>query len=126
MSKFLEMTLWSTDQIEAEIREILPSGHRFHTGWDEEHRVWYFRFETETDSGEWVTVEEEVAMDQKVALFTAYGWVWLQRAVPDHDSPWVRRQEVTKERVTQRVNAPDPEDLVPDEIASVYANRRRR
>lgn len=127
MHPFEEMTTWSVEEVESAIKASLKKGgFRFQSGWDEEAGVWFTRFLKPSEDGKEDTVPfEDWGPDRRILAFNALGWLWDQlRPPPPKGSPWVRRHETTRvwnPRVTYRgAGAPDPADLNPDEIASVY------
>jgi hypothetical protein len=122
MATIEEMTAWTLEEIQAEIRAALPEK---------------WRFEFLTEDGQWRTrflgVEGECLwwrtyLEPRVLLLDAYGWLWRQqhRQLPTNPA-WIprdRRKLVPVGKVgLQGVTVPDPEDLNPDEIDAVYQGR---
>lgn len=121
-----EMSAWTADDVQDQIRGMTPVGLVFSTGL--ENGVWFARF---SDSATNDTLWEDFGIDRRILLFNAYGWVWMRQVWTRHkspstnDTPWVRRREITAAVATRQGNhIPDPEDLDPDEVAAVY-NRPR-
>jgi hypothetical protein len=124
-----EMNLWSVEEILAELERLLPEG-------------WLFRH-IRKPSGLWkalvidlrdekkpLVMWEGDNIDERLLLFDVYGWLWIKQEPPGQNSAWrLRRGELTKEAVTQRVatkrEASDPEDLDPKAVASLYKIRNQ-
>lgn len=71
--------------------------------------------------------------DRRILLFDAYGWLLQQRGVRPGHPAWVRRSEnvVIPPRYGSKAHQshtpiPDPEDLNPSEILSVYGISSRK
>lgn len=128
MVTFEEMSAWTADEIQAHIQAALPSTILFSFGLDKDGGVWSVRFDRIEQDGSIVGLWSDTGFEHRILLLNAYGWIWNQIAPrPDHASPWIRRREITAEAVTRRVvfgHVPDPEDLDPDEVDSVYAKAR--
>lgn len=139
MATIEEMMGWTPQEIEAAIRSSLPPGVQFDCGFDQAAGTWFVRFwrEQKKEAGaERVVLYEDWGIEQRITYFNAYGWVWArQRPKPPAHSPWVRHQDKVNpqsvrkaaQTVQQRVpfvRAPDPADLDPKEIQSVYADLR--
>lgn len=121
-----EMSAWSLDEIQGEIRRLLPKDHQFRAGWDPEVLCWHTCFERFGEEPDPVVVWEDWNSDERVSLLNAFGQLWAkQQPQLPPDSPWHRRQELTAEHVRQKaLELADPEDLDPDEIKSVYESVR--
>lgn len=114
-----EMHTWSDDRIEAEIEHLLedfPTKLVFHIGGETYWDVW---FEQEADPK---ILWRGGHLDRRLALFEAYGYLWLQMNkaptgvwAPPANRPTVRE---VSQHVAERYS--DPEDLDPKEVASVY------
>jgi len=120
-----EMTAWTPEDIEAEIRVALPKDWQFEYGCSE--------------TGGWAVIRDaegepkwETAMvpDERLLLFDAYGWLITRNAVPRLPAWRRRRGEIPTPRVGHYslpgVSVPDPEDLDPAEVAAVYDKLHRR
>lgn len=109
-----EITAWSQEEIEAEIRRRLPSGWRQNPVWAE-GGYWDYTLESPTADG-WNVEWLNQGVDRRLLALSAFGWLWLKDQ-PRQDR-WHRRQELTREAVTQKVAdlVPDPEDLDPEAI----------
>lgn len=136
-----EMTAWSVGEIQGEIHALLPKGLNFEALPDEGGfwTVSFWRVDEET--GDKKVVWVETGPDQRIQLFNAYGWLWSQRRPkPPGHSPWQeRRREVGEDQINRAAarrhlprtspggrRAPDPEDLDPDEVRSVYEQARKK
>jgi len=123
MPSLEEMTAWEPEDIEAEIRLALPKDWSFQSGCSE--------------NGGWAVIGDEEGQikwetasvpDERLLLFNAYGWLTTRGMEPKNPA-WARRKGVTPQpRIGQfslpGVSVPDPEDLDPAEIASVYSENR--
>lgn len=121
-----EVTAWSNDQLEAELKAALPSGLIMTYGWDALEGYWQLTLYRLNPAGERVVEIDEINMDGRLALLNVYGQFWLSHGTPAKDSPWIRRHgELSRELITRKVstvgvNVPDPEDLDPTEIDNMY------
>jgi len=124
------MTAWDSLDIQMELKKLLPEG------WAFEHLYgadcfWRALVVDLTDKEKPLVRWEGDNLDERMLLFDAYGWLWMRKYPPEkrQRSPWrPRRSELTKEAVTQQVSTgqkvpPDPEDLDPKEVASIYKDR---
>lgn len=121
-----EITAWSLDEIEAEIERRLPQGWRLNPVWVEVG-YWDYAVESPLES-EWKVEWLDQGVDRKVLALNAFGWIWFRdRPQPTATSRWARRQELTKEAVTQKVAqmVPDPEDLDPEAIDHLVHQTRK-
>lgn len=122
-----DVASWTEERIQEELGTQLPVGWHCTLTKNPETLVW------------WVTVFEGVvkhwegdAAAPNTALLNALGWAMVRLAKPSESGPWTpRRNEITKDRLhdlAYRVSSPDPEpeDVDPDEVASVYAQRQNR
>lgn len=130
MPSYAEMTAWSLDEVRGQLREALPEGWKVERGDDAGH-LWLRLLRPEGEG--WAVEWDNYHFDERTLLLDAYCWLWLQtQPQPTRLSNWGRRQgELTSRGVTRRVlsSLPDPEDLDPDEILSVYdeaARKKRR
>jgi len=117
-----EMTAWSIDEIVAAIYTLVPREWYFDR-WDDDHGLHARVVANETGEVMW----DDTHADERLLLFNAYGWLWARnqpKLAPD--DPWNRRRELTSAAVSRMaMRIPDPEDLQPDEIRSVYEQHRK-
>lgn len=121
-----EMAAWTFDDVRLEIRNLLPDGWSLLELLHPDGYV-VVRLNRIDDHLNSVTEFEVENADHRLALLDAYGRLWLKARAPVDASPWVRRRELSREAVTRKVNfgsTSDPEDLDPQEIASVYRDRK--
>jgi hypothetical protein len=136
-----EVMAWSLSEIKDGIRLLLPKDWRFdHTLRDD---MWHEVRILEPVSGgpddnslrEDRVVWSDTSPDEKLVLYGAYGFLLARRHRPRPDSPWVRRPNAVRDafrrKALQRFGAkfgtvPDPEDLDPEWIRSVYGSRLNR
>jgi hypothetical protein len=120
-----EVTAWSLDDIREGIRVLMPEG------WVFEERSQHVRLMCPLEKGfkvEW----EHFHIDPKYLLLGAYGHLWLRQHKPSPDSPWVRRNNPSREAVTRQVARrtpcciPDPADVDPAEVEAVYEQVRKK
>jgi hypothetical protein len=116
-----EMTAWGTDETLAEVYVILPTGWKFNLNVSGDYPV----AEIVDEQGEvkW----EDGSSDLKMLLFHAYGWLrnLLPRSAPHPEWGTRRRDDyripcVGKVGLANAPSVPDPADLDPDEIATMY------
>ena len=123
-----EISAWSLEEIRVEIRALLPNGWSLVD--DEGEGYWLIRIDRPGEEAPVVEYEESNA-DERMALLNVFGWLWMRSLPkPDKMSPWNRRRELTREGVTTTVSlggsqVPDPGDLDPIEIDSVYQPFRK-
>lgn len=120
-----EMTTWTVADIDAAIRRALPADLFYDRGFDPAAGTWFTRFWRLQD-GQKQTLYEDWGFEQRIAYFNAYGWLWAQQQpAPSVHSPWKPRGDVTATQVQRKArNIPDPADLDPNEVESVYAGLR--
>ena len=119
-----EITAWSLDEIEAEIERRLPQGWRLNPTWAEAG-YWDYSLESPT-TAEWKVEWLDQGVDRKILALNAFGWLWFKNQPPSPTSRWNRRQELTREAVTQKAQtAPDPEDLDPTSIDHLVHQTRK-
>jgi hypothetical protein len=113
-----EITAWSIDELITEIRVLLPPGVALTV----DSQPGYFVVRLTNAEGS--LVQEEVNPDQRLALLNIFGCLWSTPSVSD-DSPWRRRREFPRRPIdmANRQDVPDPEDLNPDEVQSLYKQR---
>ena len=117
-----EITAWSDDQAESELRATIPETASVEVVWDAVEGYWRLTLRDLDENGALVVKSEETHMDRRLLILNAYGQYWLTKSTPSKDSPWVRRHgELSREFVTQRVHLaepaiPDPDDLDPTEV----------
>lgn len=121
----LEAATWTEDQIQQELAARLPKGWAFSLLKEPQTHLWVVRIFT-GDVEHWRG--EDAAPN--LALLHALGWVVLQVTKPRTTGPWVRREELTRERVHElaaRISSPEPEpaDINPAEIDAVYSQRKK-
>lgn len=120
MPTFAEIAHWSVDDVNAQILILLPKGWNFDLQTHPDH--WRAAFKAET--GE-VWAEEHYEL--RLLMLSAYGWLWQQRNPTRTHPAWVpqpSRPLVAVHPAAQSV--PDPEDLVPSHIRSVYSEHARK
>lgn len=120
----LEMQQWSEDRLKAEIQALLPDDLILSYTWVEADRYWkveYLRVSEGAEEGEGTPIWTSGHFDRHQALFDAFGYLWSQKNQPSvvWQGP---SQRPTIASVTQHISEKyaDPEDLDPEEIASVY------
>jgi hypothetical protein len=117
-----DKTLWTESRLQDEVSQLLPSGCSLVTVMEDS--TWVLRLVQEVlvsgNLRENVLWEVE-HFDKRQALFEAYGRLWLGPH-PSSGTWSPTKPRPTPETVTRFVVSPepDPEDLDPSEIASVY------
>ncbi len=123
-----DLNAWTNTEVVLQIEALKPVGTAFIHGQDPETLFWTARFETTDGNVLW----SDASPDERLSLFNAFGWVWVQsQPQPSLTSRWRRGPELTREVVTKRValnghTVPDPEDLNPEEVRAVYEKARPR
>ena len=120
MPSLEEMSAWSLDDIEAAIHHDLPNGWTYQRGYDPDRAGWA----TVIDAEGKVVWETSQIPDERLLLFNVYGWLLTRTATPRHPA-WARRtgptpRPVVGQRFLPGISIPDPEDIDPSEVQSVY------
>lgn len=117
-----EVLLLSEADLDVRVRRLLRPGERLSV--DFEDGCWAASImigEGESTKFVW----DSVAFEKRLLLLDAYGWCWSREQTASAPPVWTRRREVTAAGVGRRASRgepfPDPEDLDPREVASVYA-----
>lgn len=115
-----EEILVATDvELDSEIRTLLQDGESFSIEFDQ---GWYAEIR-KLDSVVWWGS----GFDERLLKLDAYGWLWLRKHPVKRSPQWANRSELTRERVAAKAHeAMDPEDLDPQEVASVYEAVRKK
>ena len=114
-----EIVLYTDVEIETHIRQLLRPGEFFTLGRDETWFVSEITLRGETSSLLW----DHLGFDRRLLLLDAYGWLWARVQPASTSTIWVRQREITRDDVARRAassTTPDPEDLDPEEVRSVY------
>lgn len=118
-----EMRQWPPDEIHGAILVALPPECRFEL--TDEGGQWRARFFGPDGAVLWWNTYG----DPQVLLFDAYGWLWMRRQKPKHPA-WKPRTSRTLVPVygstAHGPSVPDPEDLNPAEIDTVYSEHSKR
>lgn len=114
---------WSEERTKGEIAALLPDGWEFRFGHNDAG-FWEASFVDETGKEVWV----DAFPASNVLLLTAYSWIAIRRSPRQRSGMWAPRRERTLAEVNaealRRARVPDPPDVDPDEVASVYQGRR--
>ena len=121
MPTFEEMSAWGLEDIESAIHHDLPKGCTFQRGYNEDVAGWA----SISDAEGKIVWETDNVPDERILLLNVYGWL-LSRQTKARHPAWVRRFETTPRPVIgplslPGVSIPDPEDLDPTEVGSVYS-----
>jgi hypothetical protein len=121
MPKLEEVASWTLDQIRAHIHGLLPEGWKFDLQPHTDH--WLASYKTPAN----VEVWSGKHVDQRIILLTAYGWLWQKREPRKTHPAWIPQPTRLLIPVLHpAATVPDPEDLDPQAIQSVYADPHRR
>lgn len=121
----VDVATWDDERIRVEIAAILPMGWKFEFG-AVNNAYWTAIF---TDA-EGVVQWEDSFPASNVVLLNAYGWLRLRGTRPT--AVWSRRRELTLAEVNAdalrraRAESPDPLDVDPSEVLSVYQSKRSK
>lgn len=121
MPTLLEATTWDLEEIQAHIEAHLP-----------ENSTFSYVFKEGSFEGvitrDGVVVWEDLQADERLLLFNAFGWVYIQQSVAEFRNPaWVRGEitiPIARQAIPELVK--DPEDLDPEEISAVLAKALER
>lgn len=112
-----QLLSWTDEEVAREIRRQLPASATFVCEW--RGGTWTARLES--DGAVTFTIEH---IDHRMALYAVYGHLWLRdHRPPPQGSLWdASTPRPTTASVTRYVQSsfPDPEDLDPAQVASVY------
>lgn len=114
---FQEIAHWTVDDVNAQILTLLPKGWTFALQTEPDH--WRAAYKADGDAEVWA----ETHFELRLLLLSAFAWLW-QRHNPSRVHPaW--RPTAPPPLVAIRGGGahsiPDPEDLNPEHIRSVYA-----
>lgn len=115
-----EVASWTLDQIRAHIHGLLPNGWVF----DLQPHTDHWRASYKSDAGLEVWTDKHV--DQRIILLNAYGWLWQKRDPKKVHPAW--RPQPTRRLIPVQhpaARVPDPEDLDPSQVQSVYSDPHR-
>lgn len=124
MPSIEEMSTWSSQEILDQTESLLPEG------WDlsmEPHAdgYWDVQVRRQDDTPEGAVEFFDSHVDLKIALLNVYGALLARNRRPGATSTWETKQELTKRPVGIKSSGiPDPEDLDPNEVESVYQTLR--
>lgn len=114
-----EIHTWTNEQIEAAVRSACPEGLEFDFSLEE--GTWVVCFLSEDEQVVW----ESSNLDPRLALYDAYGYLWaINQPQAKAQGVWVPKPQRPKAAVSPKVRVADPEDLDPEEIASVYGKTK--
>ena len=114
-----EMATWSVEDVKDQISGLLP------LAWTVENAEDDGFFICTIKDGQGESKWRRALYNLRLVLLDAYGWLYTRNNVPSNPA-WGRRRELTPEQVLGHAShlrsapGPDPEDLSPDEIRSVY------
>lgn len=122
----LDSATWTEERIQQEIAIRLPQEWFFTLDKDPVTMKWWVKiFEIESK-----LVWESESIAPNLALLDALGWLELQFNRPREVGPWMPRgstQSRPHDRAYRTVAPdPDPDDIDPDYIESVYKKRKGR
>ena len=118
MATLEEMTAWAAEDIAAEIQVLLGKDASLDWG-ESDGGLWWVHFIREDEEDPY---HVESGLDERLALLNAYGYLWA-RSQPEtpEGSPWrPRRRELTERGEVRYPSQPDPEDLDPQIVESMY------
>jgi hypothetical protein len=117
---FQDIARWTADDVNAQILAILPEGWKFDLQTHPDH--WRAAYK-DNDVEVWADTHWEL----RLLLLNAFAWLW-QRRTPTRVHPaW--RPQPSRPLVPIRPSdqsVPEPEDLDPGHIKSVYAAHARK
>lgn len=122
-----EVSAWTLREIQDSVLLLLP-------------KTWKFTYELRDDGlheacilrpaeKKYEVVWTDAFSDERLVLLGAYGFLFTRNHKPHLHSPWVRRSNPARDAVRRRAfekfgasfgGSPDPEDLNPQEVQSVY------
>lgn len=120
---FEEIAHWTADDINAQILQALPKGWKFDLQTLPDH--WRASYKNENDAEIWA--EEHYAL--RVLLLSAFSWLFQQRNPSQVHPAWRPGpgfKLVPVRRSTEHIPVPDPSDLNPENIRSVYSEHARK
>lgn len=122
---FEEIAHWTIDDINAQILRLLPKGWKFDLQTHPTH--WRAAYKSENDAEVWA--EEHYAL--RILMLSAFAWLW-QMVNPSRVHPaWNPAAKpalipVPVQHSTAQRAVPDPADLNPEHIRSVYSAHARK
>jgi len=124
---FEEMAHWTLDDINAQILTTLPKDWTFEIQTHTDH--WTATYKVKTEAGDENVVWTETHYALRVLLLSAFMWAHQKRNPTKVHPAWRRGPEralVPVHHSTAQHSIPDPQDLDPEHIRSVYAERARK
>jgi hypothetical protein len=112
-----EMTTWTADEAEAQLRKLLPEGWslvlRQEEGW---FSAYVLDGLGELQWSDWNA-------DRRLLCLNGVGVMWLRGQKPHHPA-WRPRRDNARPPTPPKADVADPPDLDPKEVQSVYGKRR--
>jgi hypothetical protein len=120
-----EMTAWTTEELLEEVLRVTPEGLTFKY---DRKDGWFIAQVTNSDAE---VLWSDSHADPRILFFNAFGWLKLRHHKPQNPAWTPRTREVNPAAYVPRAstpsaNVPDPPDLDPTEVSSVYTQRRGR
>ncbi len=117
-----DISTWSIEEARTQVLNLLPEKWHLSVGCDESG-FWTVRVTSPDEEGADVLMWKGEALGELGVLLDAFGYLWLRsQPGPELDSPWTRKKSrIPSPCFSVSDKAPDPEDLDPGEVASVYA-----
>jgi hypothetical protein len=126
MPSIEEISAWSVQDILSEIQRLLPEGFRFTEAAKEGWCIASVQ-QTVAESPEAKVLWSDSGPDRRLLLLNAFGWIWLRGQTPKHPA-WRPRPggQPVRRHPAPFPKVPDPPDLDPAEIRSVYEKGPKR
>jgi hypothetical protein len=116
-----EIAHWSIDDINAQVLGLLPKGVKFDLETHPDR--WRVSFKQEADGRELWFHEH---WDMRTLMLSAFAWLWQQQNPTRVHPAWVPRAPRILRPIHPGVGIPNPEDLDPAHIQSVYDGYARK
>lgn len=118
-----EMTAWTAEEAAAAIGKLLPAGWTI--GLNQDDQGW---FHGEIKDAEAAVQWSDWQADRRVLLLNGFGFLWLRGQKTRHPA-WRPRGMASArpnpaDPMSRVSSVPDPADLDPAEVQSVYSSRK--
>lgn len=122
MPNFEEAAAWTVDEVKRQNTLVLPKEWTLVSGTTDD------LFTCTIKDNHEIVRWQEVHPDLRFVLLSAYGWL-VTRDLKNVNPVWSPRRELTQDIVRQHVtfrssDAPDPEDLSPEDVRTLYEQHR--
>lgn len=126
MPSIEQIATWTVEEILGEIQRLLPEGTAFVEAAKEGWHVATVQ-QRGAENAEPQILWTDNGPDRRLVLLNAFGWLWLRGQKPKHPAWKPRGTEPARRHPAGAFpTVPDPPDLDPENVRSVYENPPKR